>query len=132
MEVLSHFGRGENPLRDLVPCGPCNQTTPNNVDSPGVGSSSPTPLSPMLSPVAALPQHPVNVVPIAADTQQGIHAQSLMYLMDCYARVTVEERNHPKVRTHKLHDRVPRLLEKSVSCYCALWLQSWKHLIVLF
>jgi ubiquitin conjugation factor E4 B len=99
MEVLSQFGRGENPLRDLAPCGPCNQTTPNNLDSPGVGSSSPAPLSPMLSPVVTLPQHPMTVVPLAADTQQGIHAQSLMYLMDCYARVTVEERNHPKVRT---------------------------------
>lgn len=99
MEVLSQFGRGENPLQDLVPCGPCNQTTPDNLDSPGVSSSSPVPLSPLLSPVVSLPHNPVTSVSRASDTHQNIHTQSLMYLMDCYARVAVEERNHPKVRT---------------------------------
>lgn len=98
MEVLSQFGRGENPLQDLAPCGPCSQTTPDNLDSPGVSSSSPVPLSPLLSPVVSLPHNPVTSVPTASDTQQNIHTQSLMYLMDCYARVAVEERNHPKVR----------------------------------
>jgi ubiquitin conjugation factor E4 B len=99
MEVLLKFGRGENPLQDLAPCGPCSQTTPDNLDSPGVSSSSPAPLSPLLSPVVSLPHNSVTVVPPASDTHQNIHTQSLMYLMDCYARVAVEERNHPKVRT---------------------------------
>jgi len=99
MEVLSQFGRGENPLQDLAPCRPCSQTTPDNLDSPGVSSSSPVPLSPLLSPVVSLPHNPVTSVPTASDTHQNIHTQSLMYLMDCYARVAVEERNHPKVRT---------------------------------
>lgn len=99
MEVLSQFGRGENPLQDLAPCHPCSQTTPDNLDSPGVSSSSPVPLSPLLSPVVSLPRNPVTSVPTASDTHQNIHTQSLMYLMDCYARVAVEERNHPKVRT---------------------------------
>jgi ubiquitin conjugation factor E4 B len=97
MEVLSQLGRGENPLQDLAPCAACNQMTPDNVDSPGVSSSSPAPLSPLLSPVATLPHHPMTVVPLASDPQQDIHTRSLMYLMDCYARVAVEERNHPKV-----------------------------------
>lgn len=125
MEVLSQFGRGENPLRDLAACGPCNQTIPDNLDSPGVSSSSPAPISPLLSPVVSLPHHPMTAVPVPADTQQGSHTLSLMYLMDCYARVTVEERNHPKVRTWQLHDRVPCLLKKFLDCHCVLWLQSW-------
>jgi hypothetical protein len=98
MEVLSQFGRGENPLQDLAPCVPCSQTTPDNLDSPGVSSSSPAPLSPLLSPVVSLPHNHVTAVPPASDTHQNIHTRSLMYLMDCYARVAVEERNHPKVR----------------------------------
>jgi len=101
MEVLSQFGRGENPLQDLAPCGPCNQTTPDNLDSPGVSSSSPAPLSPLLSPVV-LPHHPMTVVPLASDIQQGIHTRSLTYLMDCYTRVALEERNHPKVRNSRI------------------------------
>ncbi|PNF25093.1 hypothetical protein B7P43_G02009 [Cryptotermes secundus] len=96
MEVLSQLGRGENPLQDLAPCAACNQTTPDNLDSPGVSSSSPAPLSPLLSPVATLPHHPMSVVPLSSDSQQDIHTRSLMYLMDCYARVAMEERNHPK------------------------------------
>ncbi|KAJ9575045.1 hypothetical protein L9F63_007780, partial [Diploptera punctata] len=71
MEVLAQFGRGENPLRDLAPGGMASQGTPDNLDSPGVSSS-------------------------ISDTLQSAHGRILLYLMECYARVAVEERNHPK------------------------------------
>ena len=105
MEVLSQFGRGENPLRDLAPC---SQGTPDNLDSPGVSSSSPAPLSPLLSPVVTLPHHPMAVVSQSADSQHSTHTRILMYLMECYARVAVEERNHPKVRESPIIFDLPR------------------------
>ena len=103
MEVLAQFGRGENPLRDLAPGGMCTQGTPDNLDSPGVSSSSPAPLSPLLSPVVTLPHHPMAIMCQASDTLQNSHARILLYLMECYARVAVEERNHPKVSSNLVH-----------------------------
>jgi ubiquitin conjugation factor E4 B len=122
MEVLSQFGRGENPLQDLAPCAPCNQTTPDNLDSPGVSSSSPAPLSPLLSPVATLPHHPMSVVPLASDPHQDIHTRSFMYLMDCYARVAMEERNHPKVSN---------CMKVFPSCFNVYGCNGWQHMVVL-
>ena len=97
MEVLAQFGRGENPMRDLAPVG-MSQGTPDNLDSPGVSSSSPAPLSPLLSPVVTLPHHPMAMMSQSSDALQNSHARILLYLMECYARVAVEERNHPKVQ----------------------------------
>ncbi|XP_066992504.2 ubiquitin conjugation factor E4 B isoform X2 [Anabrus simplex] len=90
MEVLSQFGRGENPLQDLVCVAPGASSTPDNLDSP----TSPVAVSPLLSPVVTLPHYPMGST--STETQQTVHTRSLMYLVDCYARVAVEERNHPK------------------------------------
>nr|CAD7392943.1 unnamed protein product [Timema cristinae] len=86
MEVLALFKRGENPMTDIAPVLPC--PAGGNLDSPGV---SPTPASP----VVTLPHEPL-MVP-ALQQPQDAYTLSLSYLVNCYSRVTVEERNHPKV-----------------------------------
>nr|CAD7587727.1 unnamed protein product [Timema genevievae] len=86
MEVLALFKRGENPMTDIAPVPPCPAV--GNLDSPGV---SPTPASP----VVTLPHEPL-LVP-ALQQPQDAYTLSLSYLVNCYSRVTVEERNHPKV-----------------------------------
>nr|CAD7398435.1 unnamed protein product [Timema poppensis] len=86
MEVLALFKRGENPMTDIAPVLPCPAV--GNLDSPGV---SPTPASP----VVTLPHEPL-LVP-ALQQPQDAYTLSLSYLVNCYSRVTVEERNHPKV-----------------------------------
>ncbi|CAG2054698.1 unnamed protein product, partial [Timema podura] len=85
MEVLALFKRGENPMTDIAPVPPCPAV--GNLDSPGV---SPTPASP----VVTLPHEPL-LVP-ALQQPQDAYTLSLSYLVNCYSRVTVEERNHPK------------------------------------
>ncbi|GLG94106.1 Ubiquitin conjugation factor E4 B [Gryllus bimaculatus] len=95
IEVLSMFNRGENPLQEVtIGVSVGGSSTPiDALDSP----TSPQ-LTPSLSPVAALPLPTTGVLGGAppADGQQSVMSRSLGYLADCYARVAVEERNHPK------------------------------------
>lgn len=80
MEVLSQFSNGNNPLQGL------------SVSSSGVLDDSPS------SPGA--PHTPINLPPLpSSSNQESLPKQTdgLFYLMSCYSRVAVEERNHPKV-----------------------------------
>lgn len=81
MEVLSQFANGENPLQGL------------SVSSSGILDDSPS------SPGA--PHTPINLPPLpqSSSNQEASFKQTdgLWYLMSCYSRVAVEERNHPKV-----------------------------------
>lgn len=82
MEILCQFASGLDPLHGV----PQNVITPNDV-SP----SSPD-----------LPSTPVNstCLPDNCYNQNNITKQTdgLYYLMNCYSRVSLEERNHPKVQ----------------------------------
>lgn len=81
MEVLLQFANGENPLQGL------------SVSLSGILDDSPS------SPGA--PHTPINLPPLpqSSGNQETSSKQTdgLCYLMSCYSRVAVEERNHPKV-----------------------------------
>ncbi|KAK6628131.1 hypothetical protein RUM44_010614 [Polyplax serrata] len=77
MEVLWQFASGENPLQGLLL---------NTTDTHDTSPSSPD-----------VPHAPVNLPP-TSHNQENLQKPSdgLYYLMTCYARVAMEERNHPK------------------------------------
>ncbi|XP_033342971.1 ubiquitination factor E4B isoform X1 [Megalopta genalis] len=77
MEVLCMFTRGEDPLKEINV-----ETSSDREDSPNSQTS------PLLSPVGTLCR-----CDICCKSSQP---KSLTYLLDCYSRVAVEERNHPK------------------------------------
>lgn len=85
MEVLQMFSRGEVPLKDIIVDVPSNQE-----DSPNSQTS------PLLSPIAALPSCELPTIPLPINNKSS-QPKSLIYLLDCYSRVALEERNHPKV-----------------------------------
>lgn len=78
MEILCMFTRGEDPLKEInVKISSDREDSPNSQTSP------------LLSPVAT---------PCRCDICcKSSQPKSLTYLLDCYSRVAVEERNHPKV-----------------------------------
>jgi len=85
MEVLCMFSKAEDPLKDItVDMSSDRQDSPNNQASPL--------LSPVVFPSYQLPTMPL---PIGSKSSQP---KSLTYLLDCYSRIAIEERNHPKVR----------------------------------
>ncbi|XP_076648891.1 ubiquitination factor E4B isoform X2 [Halictus rubicundus] len=77
MEVLCMFTRGEDPLKEINV-----ETSSDREDSPNSQTS------PLLSPVAILCR-----CDICCKLSEP---KSFPYLLDCYSRVAVEERNHPK------------------------------------
>lgn len=83
MDVLCQFANGDNPLQGL------------SVSTSGAPDDSPS------SPGA--PHNPVNLPPLpqCSNSQESAPKQTdgLCYLMSCYSRVAVEERNHPKVKS---------------------------------
>lgn len=84
MEVLYMFSRGEDPLKEIAA-----DMSSDREDSPNSQAS------PSLSPVVTLPSCPVPTLPLSSSTK-SLQPKSLIYLLDCYSRVAVEERNHPK------------------------------------
>lgn len=84
MEVWMKMCRGETPLQDLK-----TQTTSDNLDSPT------SPSSPLSSPLHHHTCPPVNVP--SGTVPETPQARVVLYLAECYARVAIEERNHPKV-----------------------------------
>ncbi|XP_043267135.1 ubiquitin conjugation factor E4 B [Venturia canescens] len=84
MEVMYMFARGEDPMREIVVSTPSDRE-----DSPNSQAS------PLLSPVATLPSYPVSTLPLPSGSKLS-QPKSFLYLLDCYTRVAVEERNHPK------------------------------------
>lgn len=85
MEVLCMYSKGEDPLKDItVDMSSDRQDSPNNQASP------------LLSPVVALPSYQLPTMPLPIGSKSS-QPKSLTYLLDCYLRVAVEERNHPKV-----------------------------------
>lgn len=92
MEVLYMFSRGEDPMREIAVTPPSDRE-----DSPNSQAS------PMLSPVAAaaLPPYPASTLPLPSGSKIA-QPKSFLYLLDCYTRVAIEERNHPKVEARIL------------------------------
>ncbi|KAF5301989.1 hypothetical protein FQA39_LY19071 [Lamprigera yunnana] len=91
MEILFHIAAGKNPFKDLLQNS--DQGDTNSVNS---FSISPTQnLSPSASPVFNCP---VPTLPLVNTECPEASPQTiaLNYLMESYARVSVEERNHPK------------------------------------
>lgn len=97
MEVLCQFASGENPLQGVL----CIATGCHD-DSP----SSPDPHNSVNTP--PLPQN--------SNDQESVPKQSdgLYYLMNCYSRVALEERNHPKVYLHILIDSLVKTMNKKL------------------
>ncbi|XP_011502068.1 PREDICTED: ubiquitin conjugation factor E4 B [Ceratosolen solmsi marchali] len=86
MEVLFKFANGEDPLKDIaIDISLDCQDSPNDPKA-----------SPMLSPVTSNSINPLANQLNASNEDQSTHSKSLAYLIDSYARVAVEERNHPK------------------------------------
>lgn len=79
MEVLCMFMRDEDPLKEI------------NIDISSDREDSPnSQTSPLQSPVTTFCR-----CDICCKSSQP---KSLIYLLDCYSRVAIEERNHPKVQ----------------------------------
>lgn len=89
MEILFEFANGSNPFNGLL--GGDN----NDTSSLNSFSVSPTQnLSPSPSPVNTCP---VPLLPMRSEVvMSNPQGAALNYLLECYARVAVEERNHPK------------------------------------
>lgn len=88
MEILFEFANGSNPFSGLL-LGENNDTSSLNSFS-----VSPTQnLSPSPSPVNTCP---IPLLPLKGMETNNPQSVALNYLLECYARVAVEERNHPK------------------------------------
>lgn len=82
MEVLCQFANGDNPFQGLlISTSGAPDDSPNSPDIPSI---------------------PLNLLPQSSNYQENSLKQTdgLSYLMNCYARVAQEERNHPKVSLH--------------------------------
>jgi len=88
MEVLCMFSRGKDPLKDIT-----MDMSSDREDSPNSQAS------PLLSPVVTLPSYQLPAIPLPIGNKLS-QPKSLTYLLECYSRVAIEERNHPKVRMH--------------------------------
>ncbi|EFA08149.1 ubiquitin conjugation factor E4 B [Tribolium castaneum] len=82
MEIIVQISQGNNPFKDLIPSN-------DTADTSSINSLSPSPSPSHTCPIPTLPIKRVEV----AETPLNL---ALNYLMDCYNRVSVEERNHPK------------------------------------
>lgn len=82
MEVVVQISKGNNPFKDLMQSN-------DAADTSSINSLSPSPSPSHSCPIPTLPTKRVEV----SDSPLN-HA--LNYLMECYNRVSVEERNHPK------------------------------------
>ncbi|XP_015113341.1 ubiquitin conjugation factor E4 B [Diachasma alloeum] len=90
MEVLQMFTRDEDPLK-----GVSMETASDREDSPNSQAS------PLTSPVDPLPSYSLASLPLppgekGEKLEKSPQLKSLLYLLDCYTRVSVEERNQPK------------------------------------
>lgn len=85
MEVLYMFSRGEDPLKEIT-----SEMSSDREDSPNSQAS------PLLSPVMTVPSYQLSTLPLPAGSK-SLQPKSLIYLLDSYSRVAIEERNHPKV-----------------------------------
>lgn len=85
MEVIVQISNGNNPFKDLIQ----NPTTDGG-DTSSINSLSPSPSPSHSCPIPSLPLKRLD------QTDDGPLNLALNYLMDCYNRVAVEERNHPK------------------------------------
>lgn len=82
MEVLQMFARGEEPLKNI------------QMDVT-ISCEEPSEPSPLVSPALSL-QSFATPGPSSSKKQISTPA-SVRYLMDCYSRTVLEERNNPKV-----------------------------------
>ncbi|KRT81780.1 hypothetical protein AMK59_5523 [Oryctes borbonicus] len=120
MEALVQIATGRNPFKDLV-------QTPEQTDNISLSSFSVSPtqnLSPSPSPIGSCP---VPLLPMKiSGTNNELSPQiiALNYLMDCYSRVAIEERNHPKKSSIPPLSDVLSDLRGQIIQYTALLLQE--------
>jgi ubiquitin conjugation factor E4 B len=84
MEVIVQISKGNNPFKDLI------QGNSDAADTSSINSLSPSPSPSHGCPIPTLPVKRVDA------SNDGPMNLALNYLMDCYNRVGVEERNQPK------------------------------------
>ncbi|XP_057653177.1 ubiquitin conjugation factor E4 B [Diorhabda carinulata] len=90
MEILYKIVKEENPFQAL------SQTTSDMCETGSLGSFSASPSN--LSPSSSSPtaeSYPMPVLTLNKGTQNSVTV-AINFLMDCYNRVSVEERNNPK------------------------------------
>lgn len=105
MEVLCMFVKDEDPLKEI------------NVDISSNREDSPnSQTSPLLSPVATFCR-----CDICCKSSQS---KSFTYLLDCYSRVAVEERNHPKKSSTPPLSDILAILRAQCVQYSSLVLQG--------
>ncbi|XP_029674814.1 ubiquitin conjugation factor E4 B-like isoform X2 [Formica exsecta] len=112
MEVLCIFSRGENPLKDITV-----DMSSDREDSPNSQAS------PLLSPVVALPSYQLPTIPLPIGDKSS-QPKSLTYLLDCYSRIAIEERNHPKRSSVPPLSDVLTILRAQCVQYSSLVLQG--------
>lgn len=120
MAALFEITSGNNPFKDLV-------QNPDQMDNISLNSFSVSPtqnLSPSPSPIGScpVPLLPMKTSEVNNDFPPQIVA--LNYLMDCYSRVAVEERNHPKKSSIPPLSEVLSDLRGQIIQYTSLLLQG--------
>ncbi|KAI4456816.1 ubiquitination factor e4 [Holotrichia oblita] len=92
MEALFEVSTGSNPFKELT-------QNPEQTDNISLSSFSVSPtqnLSPSPSPIGSCPVPLLPMKTNEANLDFSPQIVAINYLMDCYSRVAVEERNHPK------------------------------------
>ncbi|XP_018354562.1 PREDICTED: ubiquitin conjugation factor E4 B [Trachymyrmex septentrionalis] len=112
MEILCMFSKREDLLTDItVDMSSDRQDSPNNQASP------------LLSPVMALPSYQLPTMPLPIGSKSS-QPKSLTYLLNCYSRIAIEERNHPKRSSIPPLSNVLTVLKTQCVQYSSLVLQG--------
>lgn len=112
------FSRGEeDPLKDITV-----DMSSDREDSPNSQAS------PLLSPVVALPSYQLPTIPLPIGDKSS-QPKSLTYLLDCYSRIAIEERNHPKVYTYIIHLKIRQDFIKPINSHFYIFYSDPAYLL---
>ncbi|KAB0793378.1 hypothetical protein PPYR_12998 [Photinus pyralis] len=123
VEILFHIAGGNNPFKKLV-------QNADQGDSSSVNSFSTSPAqnaSPSNSPIFNCPTPPLPLLDEICNGETTPQSVALNYLMNCYIRVSVEERNHPKKSSVPPFSELLADLRSQIVHHTALILQG--HII---
>ncbi|OXU26331.1 hypothetical protein TSAR_003121 [Trichomalopsis sarcophagae] len=106
MEVLFKIANGEDPLKDIAVdmSLECQDSPTSQACSPmlsPVQTNTPTPIATATTAATtttttSVPTNPSSSTSAPSPNESMTQCKSLIYLLDCYARIAIEERNHPK------------------------------------
>ena len=113
MEVLHKIAAGEDPLKDIAVDASLDcRDSPNNLASPLI--------SPAAMDTANPPQEEMETPNEEVNQDKAMTPQpkSLIYLLESYARIAIEERNHPKVIKKKKKKKKWKIMNDTKKIIC--------------